>query len=67
MGSPADFGSAVRRARRALGLTQRDLALAVGAGERFVAELERGKATVQLGKALAVARAAGLRLIGARA
>lgn len=56
------FGGAVADARRALGLTQRDLALAIGTGERFIVNLEAGKATAQLGKALAAARAVGLRL-----
>jgi HTH-type transcriptional regulator / antitoxin HipB len=57
-----DFGRQVAEARRALGLTQRDLALAIGTGERFIVELEAGKATAQLGKALTAARAVGLRL-----
>lgn len=56
------FGAAVADARKALGLTQRDLALAIGTGERFIVNLEAGKATAQLGKALAAARAVGLRL-----
>ena len=43
-------------------LTQRQLALAVGSGERFIVELESGKETARLGKALQVARALGLRL-----
>lgn len=58
-----DFGARVARARRALGLTQRDLALAIGVGERFIVDLEAGKPTAQLGKALAAAKAAGLRLV----
>lgn len=56
------FGAAVAAARKALGLTQRDLALAIGTGERFIVDLEAGKPTAQLGKALAAARAVGLRL-----
>ena len=56
------FGAAVAQARKALGLTQRDLALAIGTGERFIVELEGGKRTAQLGKALAAAHAVGLRL-----
>ena len=58
----AQFGVAIATARKALGLTQRELALAINCGERFVVELERGKATAQLGKALAAARAVGMRL-----
>jgi HTH-type transcriptional regulator / antitoxin HipB len=57
-----DLGSAISRARKALGITQRDLALAINAGERFIVELEAGKPTAQLGKALAAAHAVGLRL-----
>jgi y4mF family transcriptional regulator len=56
------FGSAVAAARRALGLTQRELALSINCGERFIVELEAGKPTAQLGKALAAAQAVGLRL-----
>jgi DNA-binding XRE family transcriptional regulator len=56
------FGSAVASARKALGLTQRELALAINSGERFIVELEAGKPTAQLGKALAAAKAVGLRL-----
>lgn len=58
----AEFGRALAEARRGLELTQRELALAAGVGERFIVELEAGKPTAQLGKALAVARAAGMRL-----
>jgi y4mF family transcriptional regulator len=61
--SSIEFGARLSRARRALGLTQRDLALAIGVGERFIVELESGKPTAQLGKALAAAKAAGMRLV----
>jgi y4mF family transcriptional regulator len=57
-----EFGAAVARARKALGLTQRELALAINSGERFIVDLEAGKPTAQLGKALAAAHAVGLRL-----
>ncbi|ODU36579.1 helix-turn-helix domain-containing protein [Sphingopyxis sp. SCN 67-31] len=57
-----EFGSAVAQARKALGITQRELALAINSGERFIVDLEAGKPTAQLGKALAAARAVGLRL-----
>ena len=62
-----DFGDTLTRARKALGLTQRELALAIGVGERFIVELEAGKATAQLGKALAAAKAAGMHLDGSSA
>jgi HTH-type transcriptional regulator / antitoxin HipB len=57
-----EFGEMVAQARKALGVTQRDLALAINTGERFIVDLEAGKPTAQLGKALAAARAAGVRL-----
>lgn len=57
-----EFGQVVARARKALGITQRELALAINSGERFIVDLEAGKPTAQLGKALAAARAAGVRL-----
>jgi y4mF family transcriptional regulator len=60
-----EFGARVARGRRALGLTQRDLALAIGVGERFIVDLEAGKPTAQLGKALAAAKAVGVRLVDA--
>lgn len=57
-----DFGSAVREARSREHLTQRQLALSVGTGERFIVDLENGKETARLGKALEVAAALGLRI-----
>lgn len=57
-----DFGKRIAAARKALGLTQRELALVIGSGERFIVELEAGKPTAQLGKALEAARAVGIKL-----
>lgn len=64
--STQDFGLALYRARKALGLTQADVALAAGVGLRFVVELEAGKTTIRLGKALQVVQAlgAGLQMAG---
>lgn len=56
------FGAAVRSARTARGLRQEDVAMASGVGLRFVVDLEKGKPTTQLDRALRVARAVGLRL-----
>lgn len=61
----ADFGNLVRARRREAGLSQRDLAAVADTGERFIVELEAGKPTCQLGKALAVARALGIVLADA--
>ena len=57
------FGQLVRQRRQALGLTQRDLAIAINTGERFIVDLEAGKATCQLGKALTAASAVGIQLM----
>jgi HTH-type transcriptional regulator / antitoxin HipB len=60
--SAKEFGAAVREARKRERLTQRQLALSVGAGERFIVELENGKETARLGKAIEVAAALGITL-----
>jgi len=56
-----DFGTAIRKARAEQKLTQRQLALSVGTGERFIVDLENGKETARLGKALEVAAALGIK------
>lgn len=62
----ADLGRLVREARQQRGLSQQDLADAAGVGRRFVSELENGKETVELGKALLVAAACGIDLSARR-
>ncbi len=62
----AAFGRVIRASRRAAGLSQRDLAAIADTGERFIVDLEAGKPTCQLGKALAVASALGIVLVDAR-
>lgn len=54
------FGLAVRARRAGLGVTQEQLADAIGVNRRVLGELERGKASVRLEIALAAARAVGL-------
>jgi HTH-type transcriptional regulator/antitoxin HipB len=61
--TPSELGAALRRARRARGLRQEDVALAARVGIRFVSELERGKPTARLAEALRVAEALGGHLI----
>ena len=56
------LGQAIRQQRRHLKVTQRDLAMASGTGLRFIIDLEKGKPTCQLGKALEIVRALGLKL-----
>jgi HTH-type transcriptional regulator / antitoxin HipB len=57
------FGEMIRAAREIQRITQRDLAMVANTGERFVVDLESGKETCHLGKALAVANALGIRLV----
>jgi HTH-type transcriptional regulator/antitoxin HipB len=57
-----DFGQLVYEARKKAGLTQAQLAAASGIGERFVRELEKGKSTCQLEKALLVIQMLGIKL-----
>lgn len=58
--TPIEFGKLIRDARQRAKVTQQQLAAAAGVGPRFLIELEAGKPTVQLGKALRVAEMAGL-------
>lgn len=60
--TPADIGAAVRRARKAAGLRQDDLAGLAGVGTRFLIELEAGKPTMRLDKLLAVLATLGIEL-----
>ena len=53
------LGDALRAARKQLGLTQPQLALAAGVGVRFIVELEAGKPTVRLENVLRVVDALG--------
>ncbi len=55
------FGALVRERRESMKMRQDDLALATGVGRRFILELEAGKPSCQLGRALVVAAAVGLR------
>lgn len=50
----SDIGLAVRKARKALGVTQAQLAMAAGVGVRFMVDLEAGKETLTLAPALRV-------------
>lgn len=60
--SARDFGAAVREKRKVLGWTQVELAVRSGTGERFIVELEYGKPSCQLEKALIVARTVGIKI-----
>ncbi len=58
----SDLGSDVRHRRVVLGLRQRDVADLSGTSERFVRDLEHGKATARLDKVSAVLDALGMAL-----
>ncbi|MFN2427728.1 MAG: helix-turn-helix transcriptional regulator [Candidatus Binatia bacterium] len=58
----ADIGDLVRSTRKAAGLRQDELAGAAGVGLRFIVDLEAGKPTAQIGKALQVLAALGCSL-----
>ena len=58
----SELGALVRARRKALGTTQVELAALADVGPRFVVELERGKATLELGKVLRVLDRLGLQL-----
>lgn len=60
--SAHDFGTAIREKRKALGWTQAELAARSGTGERFIVELESGKPSCQIEKALIVARTVGIEI-----
>lgn len=57
--SPQQLGHALRAARKQLGLTQPQLALAAGVGVRFIVDLEAGKPTLRLENVLRVIDALG--------
>jgi len=58
----AEFGALIRQKRKKLGITQEELATRCGVGLRFIVELEAGKPSCQLGKALTAAVEVGLHL-----
>ena len=60
--TPQDIGKLVRETRRALGVTQKALALTSGTGLRFIIDLERGKATAEIGKVLTILQTLGIQL-----
>ncbi|MBE1427150.1 y4mF family transcriptional regulator [Desulfomicrobium macestii] len=60
--TPQHLGEIVRKARKALRLTQPQLALAAGVGVRFIVDLEAGKPTVRLENVLRVLQALGITL-----
>ncbi len=56
------IGRLIRDTRKKLGVTQKALALTSGTGLRFVIDLEKGKETCEIGKALTILHTLGIRL-----
>ena len=59
-----DFGRLLRKQRKALGYTQAQISEVTGFSTSFISELENGKPTAELGKAILLANALGLDLSG---
>ena len=55
-----EFGAAIRARRKELGLTQAALAEFTGFSVSFLSDLENGKETAEIGKALYLANLLGL-------
>jgi y4mF family transcriptional regulator len=60
--TPKDIGALIRDTRKRLHVTQRALALTSGTGLRFVIELEKGKETCEIGKALTILQTLGIKM-----
>jgi y4mF family transcriptional regulator len=60
--TPAQIGELIRDTRRSLDVTQKDLALTSGTGLRFIIDLEKGKETCEIGKALRVLQTLGIKM-----
>lgn len=58
----ATFGKLIRDARKKQGLTQTQLAGIANTSPRLIGELERGKPTIQLEKALKIAWMLGVNI-----
>lgn len=57
-----EIGKTIRKERKSQGLTQGELAMTANTASRFISELENGKATCQIGKALKVIRCLGIKI-----
>jgi y4mF family transcriptional regulator len=56
----SQLGDMIRKVRKEQNLTQIELAGLSGVGSRFLSELERGKASCELGKTLHILKMLGL-------
>ena len=58
--SASDFGKALKKRRKELGYTQRYISEFTGFSISFISDLENGKSTAELGKAIYLANMLGL-------
>ena len=56
----ADFGKTLKKRRKELGYTQRYISEFTGFSISFISDLENGKSTAELGKAIYLANMLGL-------
>ena len=60
--STEELGEYIRVSRKNQYLTQSDVAVACNVGVRYIVDLEKGKKTCELGKAMQVIKALGLKI-----
>lgn len=60
--SVEEFGKMIRKRRKKLGYTQKYISDFSGISVTFISDLENGKKTIELGKALLIANLLGLDL-----
>lgn len=63
VGHMEDLGALIQHVRKEQGMTQIDVAGLGGFGNRFIVDLEKGKKTVQMQKAMDVLALLGLELV----
>lgn len=60
--SPKELGDLIKKVRKQQKLTQAEVAGASGTGVRFIVDLEKGKPTSEIGKALRIILMLGIKL-----
>ena len=58
----SDLAEIIVKTRKAQGLTQKDVAFASNVGIRYIVDLENGKETCEIGKALKIVNMLGIKL-----
>ena len=58
----ADFGKAIKERRKKLGYTQKYISEFTGLSISFLSDLENGKSTIEIGKALELAKLLGFNI-----